>query len=430
MSNSTTIYPSLEDWVACEAISFAAEREESFQAAIGTMISALGDDVELLGMGEPLHGAEEFLNFRNRLFRRLAEAHGYCAIAIESSFPRAWLVNEYISGRGRASFDEVQEKGFSHGFGHSQANRELVEWMRSYNAEPGNRAKLRFYGFDSPTEMTGTDSPRQLLCFALDYLAALDRESGEARRQRIEALLGSDADWENPAALMDPSKSIGLSPAAAALRIEVEDLLTELRIRGPELAARSDEATFFEAVQHAALARQFLSYHAALARDSSQRLVELLGIRDLMMADNLAYMVRQERGRGRVLAFAHNKHLQYGPVEWQLGPNRLVWWPAGAHLRQIVGKCYAVLGMAVGCSETHGIGKPAAGTLEAYLSSTDGSARLIPTHGGQNVPQAALRNLPVRCGSTANSTYFPFCAQSFTDFDWLAMLSESADKRR
>lgn len=47
------------------------------------------DPVELLGFGEALHGGEDILIFRNRLFQRLVEVHGYSAIAIESSFPRA-----------------------------------------------------------------------------------------------------------------------------------------------------------------------------------------------------------------------------------------------------------------------------------------------------------------------------------------------------
>lgn len=42
--------------------------------------------------------------------------------------------------------------------------------MRRYNAEPSHRVKLQFYGFDSPTEMTVSDGPRQVLHFALDYL--------------------------------------------------------------------------------------------------------------------------------------------------------------------------------------------------------------------------------------------------------------------
>ncbi len=285
----------------------------------GKVIASLGDSVELLGVGEALHGGEDILILRNRLFQRLVEAHGYSAIAIESSFPRARVVSEYVAGRGPASYEAVQDTGFSHGFGRLDANRELVEWMRRYNADPSHRVKLQFYGFDSPTEMTGSDSPSQVLHYVLDYLASIDRASAQEHRQRIDPLLGQDSDWENPAALADPTKSVGLSPAATALRIETEELISELRARRPELVAKSDESRYLEAAQYASVARQVLNYHAALARKSGERLVGLVGIRDALMADNLAYMVSRERSRGKVLAFAHNSHLQRGKAQWQFG---------------------------------------------------------------------------------------------------------------
>ena len=159
--------------------------------------------MELLGFGKALHDGEDILVLRNRLFQRLPETQGYSAIVIESSFPRTRVVNEYIAGHGPASYEAVQETVFSHGFGRLDANRELVEWMMEFNANPTHRVKLQFYGFDSPTEMTGSDSPRQVLCFVLDYLASIDSASAQERRQRIEEFLGQDADRENPAAMMD-----------------------------------------------------------------------------------------------------------------------------------------------------------------------------------------------------------------------------------
>ncbi len=224
MSGPAPLYATPDDWIAHEAIPFPTDSPGTFNSAVDTLIDLLDDGVELLGLGEALHGGEDILIFRNRLFQRLVETHGFGAIAIESSFPRAHGVNEYSAGRGPASYEAVRETGFSHGFGRLEANRELVEWMRHYNADPSHRLKLRFYGFDSPTEMTGSDSPRQVLHFVLDYLASIDRAGGEAHRGRIEPLLGQDADWENPAAMMDPAQSVGLSPPATALRIATEDL--------------------------------------------------------------------------------------------------------------------------------------------------------------------------------------------------------------
>jgi erythromycin esterase-like protein len=429
MSHTAPIYAALDDWIAREAIPFSVELTSSFNAAIDKLIASIGDAVELLGFGEALHGGEDILILRNRLFQRLVQAHGYSAIAIESSFPLARVVNEYVAGRGPAAYAAVQDSGFSHGFGRFAANRELVEWMRRYNADPSHRVKLQFYGFDSPTEMTSSDSPRQVLHFVLDYLAAIDHASGQAYRERIDRLIGQDSAWDNPAAMFDPAKSVGLSPAAAALRIETEELISKLRVRRPELVAQSDEGRYREARQYAAVARQLLNYHAALARTSSERFVELLGIRDAMMADNLAYMLSHERGRGKVFAFAHNSHLQRGKAQWQLGADLYIWWPAGAHLADMFGPRYVVIGSAVGVSDANGIAQPEEGTLEAHLTAVPGPTRFIPTHKGQGLPPAAIAALATRSGSIKNSTYFALTPQSLTDFDWLVALASTAYSR-
>ena len=286
--SSNPVYTTLNDWIQHEAIPVSVNSSETFNGSIDQVIASLDDSVKLLGFGEALHGGEDILQLRNRLFQRLVERHGYSAIAVESSFPRGRLVNEYIAGHYPVSYEAVQDTGFNHGFGRLDANRELVEWMQQYNADPSHLVKLQFYGFDSPTEMYGSDSPRQVLQFVLDYLISVDSSCGQAYRERIDPLLGQDSAWENPAAMMDPAKSVGLSPAANALRIETEDLITELRVRRPEFVAKSDESRYLEAMQYAWVARQLLNYHAVMARQSSDRLVKGLGMRDAMMADNLA----------------------------------------------------------------------------------------------------------------------------------------------
>lgn len=422
-------YATLDDWIAQEAIPFSLDSPQRFNAAVDRMMASLDDSLQLLGFGEALHGGEELLLLRNRLFQRLVEAHGFSAIAVESSFPRGHAVNEFMAGRGGGSYAAVQETGFSHGFGQLDANRELVEWMRRTNAGAAHAAPLHFYGFDSPTEMGVTDSPRHVLYVALDYLAAMDSVKGEEYRARIDALLGQDADWENPAAMFDPAQAVGLAPRATSLRVATEDLTTELWVRRPELIAKSGAARYLEALHYASMARQLLDYHAELARPSDERIARALGLRDAMMADNLAYIVARERGRGKVLAFAHNSHLQRGQAQWQLGTIHNRWWPAGAHLHTILGPRYAVIGSSVGVSEANGIGRPEAGTLEARLTAAPGPARFIPTHKGQGLPAAAIAGLPPRPASAKNSTYFALTPQSIADFDWLAVLDSTTYSR-
>jgi len=421
MTHTAGVYATLDDWIAHEAIPFSLDSRPDFNAAVDTVIDSLGDSVELLGFGEALHGGEELLVLRNQLFQRLVEAHGYSAIAIESSFPRGPIINEYVLGRGPASYEAVQDTGLSHGFGKFEANRELVEWMRHYNADPAHHRKLQFYGFDSPTDVTA-DSPRQTLYVALDYLSERDEALGQEYRKRIDPLLGQDSAWENPATMLDPTQSIGRSPAATALRIETEELISELRVRRPELIAKSDESRYREAVHYAVVARQLLHYHAALAQTSDQRQARLLGIRDAMMAENLAYIVSREQGRGNVLIFAHNSHLKRGKVQWQWGNETVIWWPVGSHLHELFGRRYAVIGSAVGSSPANGIDQPEAGTLEARFTSAPGPVRFIPTHQGQGLPTEEMAALPIRSGSKKNGSYMALGAQSFTDFDWFAVL--------
>lgn len=126
-----------------EAIPFSVDSPATFNAAVDKVIASLGDPVEPLGFGEALHGGEDILTFRNRLFQRIVEAHGYRAIEI--SFPRRRAVNEYAADRGPAPYEAVRDTGFSHGFGRLDAHRELMELNPSseYRPEP-SRSGLYF----------------------------------------------------------------------------------------------------------------------------------------------------------------------------------------------------------------------------------------------------------------------------------------------
>lgn len=429
-------YATLNEWIAREAIPCPAQSVGALEPVIDKIIASLPASVELLGFGEALHGGEEILMLRNRLFQCLAGNHGFSAIVIESSFPRALLVNDFINHRGNASsYDDVKTRGFGHGFGDLDANRELVEWMRGYNAGSAHATKLQFYGFDLPTGELGIASPRAVLTFAIDYLATIDKASAWRHRQRAEALLGSDEQWENAASMMDPTKCIGLSENASSLRITTEDLITELRTRGPELAARSDDAAYGEALQHALIARHLLNFHAKLAsRKPGGPPDDVLGVRDSLMADNLTYILAREQGRGRVLVFAHNAHLQRtkaswpGQKYWQTD-DPCEWWPAGSHLHQQLRERYAVIGTAVGTSNDNGIGDAEQGSLEARLVALGFPTAFIPTHLGRGLPSAEIKAVTPRTGSVRNLTYVPLTSHSFADFDWLALVRSTTYQR-
>jgi erythromycin esterase len=412
----TEVYPSLESWIRSEALPVDMQSSEAFNRSIDTFVSALDKSVEILGLGEALHGGEEILQFRNRLFQRLVEQHGYSAIAIESSFPRSRMANDFVKGKISASYDAIQEDSFSHGFGRYNGNRELLEWMRQYNENSPN--KVHFYGFDAPTDMSA-DSPRHLLNFVLDYFSSLDSGEAEKYRLAIESLIGEDALWENPEIAMNPSLGRGLSTEASALRIDTENLISALQERSPEFIAAKGLEAFKEVMHYAMQARQLLGYHAALATPSSVRQGHLLSIRAAMMLYNLNYIASRERPRGKVLVFAHNTHLQVSKVEWQFGAEQVHWWPVGAHLQALYASRYAAIASAVGSSPQNGIADAEANTLEALLSTSEASVSFVPTYRGQCIPDEALNALSPRSGSLTNRTYSPLSAKAIKDFDCL-----------
>ncbi|HWB00040.1 MAG TPA: erythromycin esterase family protein, partial [Pirellulales bacterium] len=129
-----------------------------------------------------------------------------------------------------------------------------------------------------------------------------------------------------------------------------------------------------------------------------------------------------ERRRGKVLAFAHNFHLQHSMARWQLGAEELAWWPAGAHLDAMLGQRYAVIGSAIGQSQRHGINAPEPGTLEARVTNSPSAAKFVLTQRGRAISRDEITAIPTRGSSTKNSTYFPLTPQSVADFDCLAVL--------
>jgi erythromycin esterase-like protein len=175
------------------------------------------------------------------------------------------------------------------------------------------------------------------------------------------------------------------------------------------------------------VARQLLNFYVVLARDPGY--AGSLGVRDALMADNLAYIVSREQRRGKVLAFAHNAHLQRGQISIPMGPQTCTWWPAGSHLHEMLGARYAVIASALGVSEANGIDRPAAGSLEALLTVSPGPMRFIPTHHGQQFAAEEIASLPVRARGTKNPGYVPLSPQSFTDFDWWAILDSTGYTR-
>ena len=336
---------------------------------------------ELLGFGEPTHWVEAFPLFRNEVFRHLVRRHEFRSIALETDCLAARRVDRYVT-TGEGELDQVMATGFSHGFGAFPANRELVEWLREFNA--GRDDQVRFHGFDAPLEMASAPSPRRVLLELHGFLAEHldDVPHGAAT---IERLAGEDGPWENEAVMWGRAESIGDRPAARELRLVADDLAGCLDRARPQLPPDGELL--------ARTAVGLCRYHAVMAGPPDDRMSRLGAQRDAMMADNLLALPR-------TFVSAHNQHLQRAAADL-MGAR---WWSAGSQVAARIGARYVFIATDFGSADA--LPDPAPGTLQAYLAEHAPDRELLETAG---IDPA----LPPRAGDGRG--YVPFDAVAGAD---------------
>ncbi|HEX4811471.1 MAG TPA: erythromycin esterase family protein [Nonomuraea sp.] len=388
-------------------------------APVTTFLDSLPARPRLLGLGEPTHLEEALGELRNEIFRHLVEHEGYRAFALESDCLMGLAVDDHVV-HGTGTLEEAMARGFSHGFGASPANRELVRWMRAYNAGRPEPERLRFFGFDAPLEMTLAASPRQALTALHAYLVPhLDPGLLPCSAATLDRLLGADDRWANPDAAMDPARSVGRSAEARELRLLADDLVALLDAHTPHLLAATPPAAWWRARLSGRTATGLLRYHFWMADTSDQRVARMMCLRDGMMAANLQAVAEH----GPALVHAHNRHLQRELSTWQLADLPLLrWWSAGAITGARLGHGYAFLATAVGAIRHHGLGDPNPGTVEGVLSALPDDTYLVDAR--RLAAGLAGVELTPRTDQADRHGYFPLDPAHLADLDGIVFMKD------
>lgn len=103
-------------------------------------------DVKIIGLGEATHGNKEFQKLKLDVLKTLVRDNGVSAVCFEMDYAEGVLVNDYIMGNS----DMTSEELFSHisfELYHTEEIKELIEWMKAYNADSRD-GYLEFFGFD------------------------------------------------------------------------------------------------------------------------------------------------------------------------------------------------------------------------------------------------------------------------------------------
>ena len=294
--------PALARWIGANARSLPSV-DAPYADSTWAWLDAFVGNARVLAIGENIHGGHEPLALRNHLIRYAVTHLGFTAIAIESPLSEGEVVERFIQGEGDVSaIDSVVRAGIYPPFAPFPETRELVQWMREFNATSAR--KVHFYGVDHTG--AGADDMGGPLAIerALAWLASVDAAGATRRRAALEPFLGrfTVAGYQG---LTRPERS----------RLHAALLALEAAVRSagrPVAGAKADREAAF-ALRHAWAARR-LEDAFAMAGDAGVRALPVIRFRDSVMTENAHWALEQQGPGGRAIVFAHNGHVLDVPM--------------------------------------------------------------------------------------------------------------------
>lgn len=267
----------------------AAKPLATLEAGQGSDLAPLGAIVgaaRIVAIGEATHGSHEFFAFKQRALEYLVGELGFTDFAMETDWTQALTVNEWVEhGRGDL---EGALRNLS-GLWRTEEYRDLLTWMRAWNADPAHARKLRFHGLD-------LGQPALTARRLQDYLARVEPEVAESVAPVITSLGGG------PGAVAE-----GDLDGLLALFDELHD----------EFVGASSAGEWALYRQHVAILIQTWRQRQKPGNDGTSW-------RDRCMADNARWILRQGGGGARLVLSAHNGHVSragltevegYGTIE-------------------------------------------------------------------------------------------------------------------
>lgn len=264
-------------------------------------------DAQVVSLGESTHGTHEFFVAKHHLFRYLVEHKGFTVFAIEANQLSTERINAYVHGAP----DTVERTmGGLFGVWYKQEVKDLIEWMRAYNARKPD-APLSFVGFDM-------QDPQQ----SMDSVVAYLRRHDPAAADRVQALYADQREaWR---ARDYPQPAEGQGGVWFANAKQAAELLESTLRTTP--ARDANERLWAE--QNARVVVQ-CALQASDPWNST--------IRDSCMAANIAWTLKRYPEGTRMAVWAHDAHI--GRVGFASGTSM------GAHMVRLFGERLRVVGI-------------------------------------------------------------------------------------
>lgn len=266
----------------------------------------LGDVVankRIVAFGETAHYMYEWNRWRARLFKYLAENHGFNTFVLESGLVEGRAVHDYVAG---ADIDwNTVVSSITNAWGVWAELNEMIRWMRDWNANPDRPCELRFYGMDG----TGNWSHAQHAYTAVQGFAS-----------RVDAGLADDIARDFEVAVKEVTfETRGKVEQARWHQLIAGASLIVSRLEQTRVAytAASSRNDFQWALRSAQILRDVFLNLAQTELDFEVGLRQFWNVRDVSMTDSLRWILEREGPAAKIVVAAHNAHLQQYPVRVQ-----------------------------------------------------------------------------------------------------------------
>jgi len=253
-------------------------------------LDAFGDsiaDARIVGLGEATHGTREFFEAKARLIRYCVAKLGTRTIGFEANVGECLAIDEYVV-HGEGDPREALE-GIYFWTWNVEAVRDLLEWLRAFNAGRPLEDRVRFYGFDAQY----TQGPVDRL---LTYLDEVAPDFVESVREDLETV----ADDGTPT---QQNENVGEQRAAADRVLpRVRERLDDRR--DPYVEDAGERAWAF-ADRHLETIERALDYQGTVSNEDDE---EMLRIRETAMADGVDWLLDRTEEEPLV-CWAHDAHV-------------------------------------------------------------------------------------------------------------------------
>ncbi len=257
---------------------------------LDALVERIGDAKVVL-LGEATHGTSEFYRMRARLTRQLILRRGFTVVAVEADWPDAARIDHHVRPLGAPLTSGPAFTRFPTWMWRNREVGELVEWLRTYNAEmPEPERRVGFHGLDLYSLYTSIEA-------VLRYLDEVDPDAARVARTRYGYLTPWQSD---PAAYGRAVVTRGYRDCEEQVVAMLSDLLDQ------RLAYQlRDGDRFLDALQNARVVANAERYYRAMYYGSR----ESWNLRDQHMFETLQLVLAFRGPDTKAIVWAHNSHV-------------------------------------------------------------------------------------------------------------------------